>query len=123
MDNVALAHKLYDAMEVKDVDTFRSCFSSSAMVWHNYDDVEQPIEEAVTQLQGMLQFAPGLKYSDRRYMNVTGGAVLQHVSHMSLANGQELVVPIIQRIYIENQLIERIEEYMDTTALKAAMGA
>jgi len=122
MNNVELAHKIYDALEQGDAKLFRSYFSDDATVWHNFDNKDQTIDEAVAQLEGMMQAFSGTLYKERRYMAVDDGAVVQHVSHSSLHDGTTLVTPMMQHIYIHDGLVQRIEEYFDTTQMAAAFG-
>jgi ketosteroid isomerase-like protein len=122
MSNVEFAHKLYDALEAGDTKLFRSYFADNATVWHNFDNQDQSIDEAVSQLEGMMQAFTGTQYKDRRYMNVDSGAIAQQVSYSGLHNGNTLITPMMQHIYISDGLVQRIEEYFDTTQAAAIMG-
>lgn len=114
MDNAALAHSIFDAAEAGDINKFLSCFTADAVIWHNYDLIDQPVAEAVAQLGEVMKMVKGLKYADRRYISVPDGAVLQHTSQAELPNGQKLAVHHMLRLYIDGGKVRRVEEYIDT---------
>lgn len=117
MNNIEIAHALYDALEAGDIQGFRSRFADNAIVWHNFDNVEQSIDQALANLHGMAQMFSALTYTERRYMATEDGAVLQHVGNSFLHDGRVIHTPIMQRMMIENGLVTRIEEYLDSTAM------
>jgi ketosteroid isomerase-like protein len=122
VDNVALAHAVYDAAQAGDQALFLSYFAPDCVVWHNFDQVEQPIKEAAAALAAMAQHFSSLTYEERRYIPAPDGAVIQHVSRATLKDGRTVSIPTMQRMYISNGRIRRIEEYFDTRAASAAMG-
>jgi len=122
MDNAALAHAAYDAAQGGDMAGFLACFTPDAVVWHNFDQAEQPIQAAVAQLGAMAQHFASMSYDDRRYVNLPGGAVLQHISRAVLKDGRVVAVPTMLRMYVSGGRISRLEEYFDTATASAAMG-
>jgi ketosteroid isomerase-like protein len=121
VDNAALAQAAFDAAAAGDVARFQSFFAPDAIVWHNFDQVEQPAAVAVAQLGGLLQMVAGVAYEDRRYLSVPDGAVLQHTSCVTRKDGKQVRVHTMIRMYVRDGLIQRIEEYFDTAAASAVM--
>jgi uncharacterized protein len=122
VDNAALAHAAFDAAAVGDVARFQSYFAPDAIVWHNFDQVEQPIQVAAAQLAGMMQHFASVSYEDRRYIAVPDGAVCQHTSTVTRKDGKVVKVYTMLRLHIRDGRIQRAEEYFDTGAASAAMG-
>lgn len=121
MNNTTLAHELFDAAEAGDLKKFRELFSDNAAVWHNFDEIDQPVDEAIAFLQGFLDGGASLSYRERDYFEIPGGAVVQHNSYMTNADGSVLKTPTMQRLYVVDGKVKRIEEYLDTTKMMAAM--
>lgn len=121
MSNVDIAHALYDALEAGDVAGFRAMFSDDAIVWHNFDNIDQTIDEALAALGGMAQLFSSLQYTNRRYLEIDGGAILQHNGVSTLHDGRVMDSPIMQRIYISNGKVTRVEEYLDSAPMAALM--
>jgi ketosteroid isomerase-like protein len=122
MDHAALAHAAWDAASAGDVARFQSYFAPDAVVWHNFDQVEQPIAVAAAQLGAMMQHVGSITYEDRRYVSLPDGAVMQHVSTVALKDGRKVPVHTKIRMYVRDGRIQRVEEYFDTAAARAAMG-
>ncbi|MFZ2176242.1 MAG: nuclear transport factor 2 family protein, partial [Rhodococcus sp. (in: high G+C Gram-positive bacteria)] len=56
--------------------------------------------------------------------DVTDGACVQrHVAKLSLPNGEVAAIPALQRISVVDGRISRIEEYMDSAQMGAAIQA
>jgi ketosteroid isomerase-like protein len=114
MDNAALAHSIFDAAEAGDIQKFLSCFTSDAVIWHNYDQIDQPVAAAVAQLGEVMKMVKSIKYADRRYVALPDGAVLQHTSVAELPNGHTMSVYHMLRLYIDGDKVRRVEEYIDS---------
>jgi uncharacterized protein len=119
VDNIALAHAVFDAAAAGDSVRFLSYFTPNAVVWHNFDLVEQPIRDAAAALSAMRPYVTSLTYEDRRYMPAPGGAVLQHVSRVALKNGRTVDVHTMLRMYVSEGRVARLEEYFDSKAAGA----
>ena len=76
---VAVAKRLFAAIESGDVDTVRDLFAEDARIWHNVDGIEQTRDENLRTLAWVVE-----NLADRRYGDVTcqptpTGFVQQHV--------------------------------------------
>ena len=54
MDFLALAEKFVSAIERADVDVIRQCYASDARIWHNFDNIEQTVEQNLATLAWMV---------------------------------------------------------------------
>lgn len=113
-DNAALTHAVFDALEAGDFGRFASCFQADAVVWHNFDGIDQPIAEVADVLGQVIAGEGPMTYEERRYLSLPGGAVAQHVVRIALADGSVREVPAMLRIHVRDGLISRIEEYFDS---------
>jgi ketosteroid isomerase-like protein len=122
VDNAALAHAAWDAAAAGNIAGFLAFFAPDAVVWHNFDQVEQPIAEAAAQLGAMMQHFASISYEDRRYVSLPDGAVMQHVSRVTMKDGRKVNVHTMLRMHARDGRIQRVEEYFDAGAARAAMG-
>jgi ketosteroid isomerase-like protein len=117
-----LADRFFAAIERGDVDAVASCYAPHAVVWHNYDQVEEPRERNLKVLGWVSSNVAGLRYDDVRRAALDDGFIQQHVLRGTAPNGSPLEVPAMLRVFVADGQIERIDEYLDTaqvTALRA----
>jgi ketosteroid isomerase-like protein len=113
MDNVAIIHTVFDALEAGDFEKFLSLFDQSAVIWQNFTGRDTPVAEVAAMLESML---PGLQsdcYEDRRYIAIEDGVIAQHTKRATRLDGLVVEIPIMLRIFIDGGVIKRIEEYFD----------
>lgn len=122
MDNAAIAHGLFDALDAGDFGRFASFFTPDAVIWHNFDKSEVTIPETAAVLQGLGGLVNSAAYVERRYISVSGGAVLQHVLRVTTKDGRLVEMPAMLRVHMEDGLIRRIEEYFDSAQSAAIAG-
>lgn len=113
MDDAQLAHGLFDALDASDFDRFASFFAEDAVIWHNFDNLEQSVAEAAAVLSDLRHRVEKSRYEQRRYICAPGGAVAQHVVCVTRLDGRIVEIPAMMRIFIEGGKIHRIEEYFD----------
>lgn len=117
-----LADRFFGAIEAGDVEAVLECYAANALIWHNTNGIDQlPAENA----QSLLAFFARLR--QRRYVGVRrilhgGGFVQHHVLTGTLASGAEFAWPACLVVSVENGLIVRIDEYLDS-APAAALAA
>ena len=120
-DVQATVDRFYGALMSGDAQGCLQAFTEDAVIWHNYDQTEQPAAEAIAQLAGLAALNPTFEMVGR---DVVGDAMIQrHVTHLALPNGATASIPAIQRITVTGGRISRIEEYMDSAQMGAAMQA
>lgn len=113
MDDVAIVHALFDALDAGDYERFKTFFTDDAVIWHNWDLVDTPIEATATALAGLKSQVKDPKYEDRRYEAVPGGVIAQHVLRVTAPDGKRAEMHAMMRIYTQNGKVRRVEEYFD----------
>jgi ketosteroid isomerase-like protein len=104
-----------------DIQQAADLFTDDAVVWHNYDQVEQPPVEALAPAAALAPLRPVFDIV-RRYV-VDDGCIQQHVIRLTTPTGTKIAIPVVQRICVDGGKITRIDEYMDTAPLAALAGS
>lgn len=120
-DVLGTVERFVAALATGDAGALDALFTDDAVIWHNYDQVGQPAREALAALAGLAALAPRYEIAGRDL--VDGACVQRHVVHITLPGGQPASIPAIQRISVVNGRIRRIDEYMDSAQMAAAMQA
>ena len=121
-----LVVRFFAALEDGDIGTLREIYAPDAVIWHNDDLVEQPVEENLKVLQGLHRAVSGLRYDVIRRVPAPDGVLQQHVLRGSLPNGTEVELHAAMYLQVRDGHITRIEEYLDSgkrAAIKAAREA
>lgn len=119
-DVLATVEKFFTALQNGDIATCEALFTDDGVIWHNYDRIEQPKAEALAAIGGLAALRPTFEIVGRDVL--PDGCVQRHVVQVSLPNGAA-EIPAIQRISCVDGRISRIEEYMDSAQMAAAMQA
>ncbi len=108
-----IADPFFAAITAGNIDAVKAAYSPTAGIWHNFDEKEQvPADNALT-LAFLHSRAQNLQYTEIRRFPSPGGFVQQHVL-VGDAKGGKLRMPAIIRFWVEDGLITRLEEYLDT---------
>jgi ketosteroid isomerase-like protein len=107
-----LIDRFFRQLEAGAIDDCLELFADDAVVWHNYDDVEQTPAEAMAPLRGLGGL--GATFCVLRRYSVPDGCIQQHVVQRRTPGGETVELHAIQRICVEDGKIARIDEYMDT---------
>ena len=121
-----LVARFFAALEGGDIDTLREICAPDAVIWHNDDLIEQPVEENLKVLQGLHRAVSGLRYDIVRRVPAADGVLQQHVLRGRLANGVEVELHAAMYLQVRDGHISRIEEYLDSgkrAAIRAAREA
>lgn len=124
--NEELVARFFAALEGGDIDTLRKIYAPDAVVWHNDDLIEQPVDENLKVLQGLHRAVSGLHYEIIRRVPAADGVLQQHVLRGKLQNGAEVELHAAMYLQVRDGHITRIEEYLDSgkrAAIKAAREA
>lgn len=108
---IHLAHTLFDAMEAGDTERLTAIFTDDALIWRNFENRNQPVNEAIAQIKRTHENTKQLQYIERRYIPVPSGVIAQHIVRVKLLNGEILNVPAMLHLYILHGRVQRIEEY------------
>ena len=121
-----LVAAFFTALEAGDIETLREIYAPDAVIWHNDDLIEQPVEENLKVLQGLHRVVSGLRYDVIRRVAAPDGVLQQHVLRGQLPNGAEVELHAAMYLQVRDGHITRIEEYLDSgkrAAIKAAREA
>jgi len=121
-----LVIRFFTALEAGDIDTVRDIYAPDAVVWHNDDLIEQPVEENLKTLAGTVRAISGLHYDIIRRVATPDGVLQQHVLRGRLPDGTEAELHAAMYLQVRDGHITRIEEYLDSarrSSLKAAREA
>jgi ketosteroid isomerase-like protein len=106
--------RFFAALEAGDVATLREIYSPDAVIWHNDDLAEQPVEENLKVLRGLHRAVSGLHYDVVRRAAVPDGVLQQHVLRGALPDGTEVELHAAMYLQVRGGRITRIEEYLDS---------
>jgi ketosteroid isomerase-like protein len=108
-----LADQLMKSIESGDVDAVRSIYATDAVIWHNFDNVEQTPDENLRTLTWMVKNVGDVHYEDIRRHETAEGYVQQHTFCGTAASGEAVRAPCCLIVRVEEGRITRLEEYLD----------
>jgi ketosteroid isomerase-like protein len=112
--NEELVARFFAALEGGDIDTVREIYAPDAVIWHNDDLIEQPVDENLTMLAALHRTVAGLRYDIVRRVPTADGVLQQHVMHGLLPNGTDAELHAAMYLRVRDGHITRIEEYLDS---------
>lgn len=115
-----LADRFMNAVAAGDVATVEAIYADDATIWHNFDKLDQSKAENIATLKGLHRSLTNFRYEEIRRTIVPDGYYQQHVLRAGAKNG-ELDLPAALRVYVADGRITRVEEYLDTAQVGAAM--
>jgi ketosteroid isomerase-like protein len=117
-DNEELAMQLFASIEAGDVDAVAGLYADDAVIWHNFDGIEQPRELNLVVLAWMTRNVDKLRYEEIQRRHFEGGFVQQHVLRGETKAGAALEVPSCLIVHVDEGRITRIDEYLDSAHLQ-----
>jgi uncharacterized protein len=112
--NEELVVRFFTALEAGDIDAVRAIYAPDALIWHNDDLIEQPVEDNLKVLAGLHRAVSGLRYDVIRRAVVDDGVLQQHVLRGTLPNGANVELHAAMYLQVRDGHITRIEEYLDS---------
>lgn len=116
----ALADRFFAAITACDARALERLYAPDVEVWHNYDDAVQDRDESLATLAWLSRRVGPLRYRDIRRVEIDGGFVQQHVV---VCEGLDLDMPAMLRVWCADDVITRIDEYVDPGPLNARLRA
>jgi ketosteroid isomerase-like protein len=113
-DYIAFAKKFVGAIQSGDTDTVRTCYHPDAKLWHNTDGVEQTVDQNMKVLDWFIRTLPDRNYRVTRLEALPDGFLQQHVLEATLPDGTKWAMDACVVVRIENGLITRLDEYLDS---------
>jgi ketosteroid isomerase-like protein len=121
-----LVTRFFAALEAGDIDAVRAIYAPDAIIWHNDDLVEQPVEDNLRVLAGLHRAVSGLRYDVVRRAVTADGVLQQHVLRGALADGTPVELHAAMYLQVRDGHVTRIEEYLDSakrSSIRAAREA
>ncbi len=115
--------RFFAAIEAGDIDAVREIYAPDALIWHNDDLIEQPVEENLKVLAGLHRAVSGLRYEVIRRAPTQDGVIQQHVLRGTLPSGQELALHAAMYLQVKDGRVTRIEEYLDSAKRSSVRAA
>lgn len=112
-----IADRVSSAFTSADAESMRALLHPRAVIWHNYDRLEMSVDEIVASIVGAGAVLHGVRYEDVRRYAIDGGYVQQHVLRAETADRRELIADVCVVARLEDGVIVRYDEYMDSAAL------
>ena len=106
--------RFFAALEAGDIAALREIYAPDAVIWHNDDLIEQPVEDNLKVLQGLHRAVSGLRYDIIRRVPAADGVLQQHVLRGTLPDGTAVELHAAMYLQVRDGHITRIEEYLDS---------
>jgi ketosteroid isomerase-like protein len=116
---LALADRLFAAVEAGDIESVRELYAPDALIWHNTDGKEETVEENLRILAWITKIVDGLHYEVVRRRATCDGFVAQHVVRGRTPNGREVNLPACVICTVVDGRITRLDEYLDSRHISA----
>jgi ketosteroid isomerase-like protein len=117
-----LADRFFAAIAAGDMDAVRAIYAPDAVVWHNYDGVEQTLDQNLRVLQWVVDTLADRAYEDVRRQMTPTGFVQQHVLRFTRADGTRQEIPACIVATCDGDRITRIDEYLDSAHVARITG-
>ena len=109
-----LVVRFFSALEAGDIETLREIYAPDAVIWHNDDLIEQPVDENLKVLRALHRVVSGLRYDITRRVPAPDGVIQQHVLRGTLPDGSDVELHAAMYLQVRDGRITRIEEYLDS---------
>ena len=116
---LAFAERFVGAIQTGDVPAVRACYAPGAKLWHNTDNIEQTVDANIKILEWFIRTLPDRNYRVLRREALKDGFLQQHVLEATLPDGTKWKMSACVVVKMENGLITRLDEYLDSAEAKA----
>jgi ketosteroid isomerase-like protein len=116
---LAVADRLFAAVERGDLDAVRAIYAPDAVIWHNNDGVVQTVDENLRVLAWSTSRIAAFRYEDVCRTATAEGFIEQHVLRGRAPNGEELHVAACIVCTVADGRITRLDEYFDSAQIAA----
>ena len=119
----ARAFQFMTALEQADESSIRQCYAQDAVIWHNFDGLEQTVDDNIASLHWLRGHLNDIQYVDVVHSDIADGLLQRHVMTGKSASGESLSMPACVIFTIEDERITRLEEYLDPAPLLKLIAA
>ncbi len=114
---LAIAGRLFAAVEAGDIGAVRELYHDDVRIWHNTDGVAQTGEENLRTLGWMVEYLAERRYEEVSCQPTLTGFVQQHVLRVTTLTGTRVELPACMVVTLDDGCISRIDEYFDSAQL------
>jgi len=118
-ETLALAERMFRAIEIGDLDDLRELYDPDIVVWANFDDREQDIDGSMRLLGWLCAKLSDRRYDVKRRDVIPGGFLQEHVLRGTAPDGSEVAMPACIVATVVDGHITRVNEYLDPTGVGA----
>lgn len=118
---LALADRMFRAIETGDLDALRAVYADDVVVWTNFDDTEQPLDRAMSIVGWLCSKLADRRYDVKRRELIDGGFLQQHVLRGTAPDGTAVAMPACIVGSVAGGRITRVEEYLDPAGVAALL--
>jgi ketosteroid isomerase-like protein len=122
-ESLAVAERFFAAIEAGDINAIYETYAPDAVIWHNFDNVEQTRDENVRMLGWSVKHLGNMRYTDVRRTATDTGFAQQHVLRAINPKGVEIEVPAALFVSVRDGRITRLDEYLDSRHVALITGA
>lgn len=109
-----VAEALFVAIEAGHIDVVRSLYADHAVVWHSHDGALQTPDENILTLAWATNNLSDMRYTEIRRSATSDGFVQQHVLCATNRAGRAVAIPACIVCIVEQGLVTRLDEYLDS---------
>ena len=102
------------AVEACDVDAVRAIYADDVVIWHNFDQAEQSVEDNLKTLRWIHGVLDDIVYEIVRREPIPDGFYQQHILRGTLPDGSAFAMPACAIVKIDAGRIVSLHEYLDT---------
>jgi len=113
-DILELADRFLTGVQAGDQDGVRACYAPDAVIWHNFDGIEQTVDQNMRSLRWFARTLPDRRYRLLRREAIKDGFMQQHVLEAVLPDGTAWAMPACVVVTVKDGLIVRLDEYLDS---------
>ena len=112
-DTLALADRLFAAIEAGDLDAVSTCYADDVEVWANFDDRTLDKDGSLRAIGWLCAKLADRRYDVRRRELLPDGFVQEHRLCGIVPDGTEVSVPVCLVATVTGGRISRLNEYLD----------
>jgi ketosteroid isomerase-like protein len=121
--SLEIADRLFKAIERGDVGAIGELYAPQTKIWHNFDGVEQSVDENLAVLKWVIANIAEIAYTEINRQPTPTGFVQQHVLRGRMkSSGKEVAIPACIVCIVEGGRITRLDEYLDSAQTAVLRG-
>lgn len=122
IDVRAIAAEFTANVEACDLEALAAMYAPDGVVNINVMGIDKPAAETFETLQTMHRRAESLRYEVLEVIPTESGYVQRHLLHIAVAQradkaAQQLVIPACLVVKLDNGLVTRVDEYIDSAQI------